>query len=43
MKRTLHRLILTLTFTSGLLTAAGTTANAGLMINHSEPVARDHQ
>ena len=41
MKRTLHRLLVTLTASAGLLTAAATAAEAGRVINHSEPVARD--
>ena len=41
MKRTLHRLFVTLTLSGGLLAPVTTTANAGICLNHSEPVTND--
>jgi hypothetical protein len=43
MQRTFQRLLVTLTVSGGLLAAAATAANAGLTMNHSEPVAHDHR
>ncbi len=44
MKRTLRRLLITLTLSGGLLAAAATAASATpYNWNHSEPVARDHR
>ncbi len=40
MKRTLQRLLITLTVSGGLLAATTTVAEAGRIINHSEPIVR---
>ncbi len=42
-KRTLQRLLVTLTVSGGLLAFINTAAEALSGANHSEPVARDHQ
>ncbi len=42
MSGSLQRLLVTLTVTGGLLTAVATAANAGMYINHTEPVGRAH-
>ena len=43
MKRTLHRLFITITASGGLLAAAAAVANAGPPRNHCEPVTRDNR
>ena len=41
MKRILERLVVIVGVSGGLLAAVETAANAGISLNHSEPVARD--
>ena len=43
MKRILQRLVVIVGVSGGLIAAVETAANAGIAINHSEPVARDHR
>ena len=41
MKRTIQRLLVTVGFSSGVIAVTATAAQAGLPMNHSEPIARD--
>jgi len=43
MKRILQRLVVIVGVSGGLIAAVETAANAGISLNHSEPVARDRR
>ena len=43
MRRIFQRLVVIVGVSGGLLAAAETAANAGMSINHCEPVVRDHR
>ena len=42
MKLLIQRLLVTVGLSSGIIAISATAAHAGMPINHSEPVARDH-
>ena len=42
MKLLIQRLLVTVGLSSGIIAVSATAAHAGMPINHSEPVVRDH-